>query len=132
MQMYCKCQYIRFQMQRVGFAAEHFFFSLCCFNGPTNEALNVQLEKQKPRPKNEIFKGLFNCDLLSGRWGLEYRLNDEKQPWLGSNKLLTVNRPNKTYNMRNNQSQISSTLRETFACPLHNHFKAKQLKSGFF
>lgn len=61
-QMYCKCQYIRFQMQRVGFAAEK-NFSLCCFNGPTNEALNVQLEKQKPglklRPKNEIFKGLF-------------------------------------------------------------------------
>lgn len=75
---------------------QNFFFSLCCFNGPTNEALNVQLEKQKPRPKNEIFKGLFNCDLLSGRWGLEYRLNDEKQPWLGSNKLLTVNRQNKT------------------------------------
>lgn len=45
-QMYCKGQYTRFQMQ-VGFAAEK-MLSLCCFNGPTNKALSVQLKTQKP------------------------------------------------------------------------------------
>lgn len=87
--MYCKCQYIRFQMQRVGFAAEN-KIQFVLFNEPTNDALNVQL-KQTNRLKTEVNKKRYlkgclgprdnkcvtfhNCDLLPGRWSLEYRLN---------------------------------------------------------